>query len=218
MNLLLYFQVFNETVARDSYAGVKKWYSSARHDYWSWCGNEHAFKIRQNDHQKQRSSQFGDAQCTRKQYQVCSVTQGREWTCNIRKHLGSTYNKNNIRYAVWLFFPVSIQLLERNDYDFYVVWSLSFQIINAKLPLQPLTFMASKISLFPITKELFGLFCWSDFWYQKFSAPKDHLGSIQKFLKIQIYKDRGCWPFWGAGGGTKSNVLKCTPMQELSLF
>ena len=113
---------------------------------------------------------------------------------------------NNIRYAVWLFFPISIQLLERNDYDFYVVWSLSFQIINAKLPLQPLTFMASKISLFPITKELFGLFCWSDFWYQKFSAPKDHLGSIQKFLKIQIYKDRGCWPFWGAGG-TKSNVL-----------
>ena len=69
-------------------------------------------------------------------------------------------------------------------------------LINAKLPQQPLTFMASKISVFPITKELYGLFCWSDFWYQKFSAPKDHLGSI---LRIQIYQDRGCWPFWGLG-------------------
>ena len=69
---------------------------------------------------------------------------------------------NNIRYAVCLVFSVSIQLLERNvqeiDYDFYVVWSLSFQTINAKLHLQPLTFMAPKISLFPITKELFGVF------------------------------------------------------------
>ena len=72
---------------------------------------------------------------------------------------------NNIRYAVCLVFSVSIQLLERNvqeiDYDFYVVWSLGFHTINAKLPLQPLTFMASKISLFPtgITKELLGVFC-----------------------------------------------------------
>ena len=185
MNLLLYFQVFNETVARDSYAGVKKWYSSARHDYWSWCGYEHAFKIRQNDHQKQRSSQFGDAQCTRKQYQVCSVP--------------------SFFLFLWKeMFRRLIMIFTSFGHLF------SFQTINAKLPLQPLTFMASK-GLFPITKELNVLFCWSDFWYQKFSAPEDHLGSIQKFLKIQIYKDSGCWPFCGY-------KIQCAPMQGLSFF
>ena len=102
---------------------------------------------------------------------------------------------NNIRYAVWLFFPISIQLLERNDYDFYVVWSLSFQIINAKLPLQPLTFMASKICLFPITKELFGLFCWSDFWYHNSKRSFGFHSKISKNPDLQ-----GSWMLAFLGG------------------
>ena len=84
-------------------------------------------------------------------------------------------------------------------------WSLSFQTINARLPLQPLTFMASKISLFHITKKLFGVFCCSDI-LAKFSAQEVFWVPLKFFLKIRIYKDRGCWPFWGAGG-TKSKLL-----------
>ena len=167
MNLLLYFQVFNETVARDSYAGVKKWNSSAWHYYWSWCGNEHAFKIRQNDHQKQRSSQFGDAQCTRKQYQVCSVT------------IFSSFHKTSGKKCLgdWLWF------LRRLVTYLYSLWLSCRQRSACCL---------SQRSCLVYFVDL--IFC-----HQKFSAQEDLLGSIQKFTKIRIYKDRGCWPFWGAG-------------------
>ena len=63
-------QVFDEIVARDSDAGAEKWHPSSWNDNWSGCSNEHAFKVSENDHQKQRSRQSGNPQCTRQQHQV----------------------------------------------------------------------------------------------------------------------------------------------------
>ena len=114
---------------------------------------------------------------------------------------------NNIRYAVCLVFFLFLwkEMFRRLIMIFTSFGHLVFKSSMLDYLYNLWLSWHQRLTCFPSQRSYLGLLC------QKFSAPKDHLGSIQKFLKIQIYKDSGCWPFCGY-------KIQCAPMQGLSFF